>query len=296
MATWIKRLWSRICFGFCCGILVLPVPSSAQASQFSDRDLTALLARMHANLTGNAKLAQQYTSVMERRNVDSFAKDGAPGKMVTAKFENMFVEGIPYQRMFESNGMPLNAAAAAAEQKKLDQAARERRAMTLDQKRRFFHIEYHSALPVCCLATLFKNRIVGRETIDGRDTVVVESRARYSAVASTKEEKSSLDWKETTWIDLQDSMPVRIKAESLSDHEQFEKGMTAEIDYIRVLEPPSSSGKAEKAVWLQSRSISHFRFRTVTRDGAGTTEQIWSNYKRFQADVRLLDESIQEVR
>lgn len=266
-----------------------------QNGPVTDRDLPALLARMQQNLAENARLTMQYTSDMERRTWTSFAKDGKPGAQSSAKFENMFIEGLPYQRMVELNGKPLEGRDAMAENDKLDRATVERRSMPLEQKRRFFRSGFHSSLPVCCLATLFENRIVGSESINSRDCIVVESHAKPAAKPTTEEQRSSLDWKETTWIDIGDTMPVRIEAELLKDHAKFEKGMTVRADYIRVLDRAANAGSSPRAVWLQGSSVSHFRFRTAYNEGTGTTEQVWSNYKRFQVDMRLLEGSMEEL-
>jgi hypothetical protein len=273
----------------------IATPAVTQAPQILDVDLPALLARMQANMAENAKISQQYTSSEVRRTRNSFDNGGNFGEDVSTKFENMFVEGIPYKRKVEVNGKPLSLEEAAEELKRLDTAVMERRAMPLEQKRQYFRVGYHSSLPVCCLATMFDNRVVGREQIDGRDVLVVESHPKASAKPSSKQEKSALDWRETTWIDLGDVMPARVEAELLKDREQLEKGMTARIEYMRLQEREAGNGAAQKAVWLQSRSISSFRFRARWNDGSGTTEETWSNYKRFKVDIRLLDDSMQEI-
>lgn len=287
-------LWFLLANRSICGLLLIS-PAAAQTRQLSDHDLPALLIRMQENMAENARISEQYTSSEVRHTRNSFADGGNFGEDVSTKFENVFVEGIPYKRKVEANGKPLSVEEAAAEQTRLDTAVMERRAMPLEQKRKFFRAGYHSSLPVCCLATMFDNRVIGREQIDGRDLLVVESHPKAGAKPSSKQEKSALDWKETTWIDIADLMPARLEAELLKDREQFEKGMTARIEYMRLLEPGVGTGIVMKAVWLQSRSISSFRFRTRWNDGSGTTEETWSNYKRFKVDIRLLEDSMQEL-
>jgi hypothetical protein len=275
-------------------VLFLVLPCVAQSTHFSEADLPALLKRMQINMTANERLAQQFTSDERWRNRTSF-KEGSWGSDHTARFENMFVEGLPYRRKVEAGGKPLSAEEAAAEQKRLDQTAAERRAMTLEEKKKLFHWDYHSSLPLCCLATLFENRIVRQEEIGGREVVVVESQAMSNAKPATAEEKSSVDWKETTWIDLEDAMPSRVEAELLKGQEHFEKGMTVHIDFVRWAGPAATKGAAPQGVWLQGYSVSHFRFWTPLNKGFGITEKTWSNFKRFQVDVRLLEEPVEEM-
>jgi hypothetical protein len=277
------------------GCLALATPAATQSRQISDADLPALLTHMQENMAENAKISQQYTSIEVRRTRNSFVNGGNFGEDISTKFENMFVEGIPYKRKVEVNGRPLSLEEAAEEQKRLDIAVTERRAMPAEQKRRYFRAGYHSSLPVCCLATMFDNRVIGHDQIDGREMLVIESHPKAGAKPPSRQERSTLDWKETTWIDRVDLMPARVEAELLTDREQFEKGMTARIDYVRLQETGVGAGIEAKAVWLQSRSISTFRFRARWNDGSGTTEETWSNYKRFKVDIRLLDDSMQEI-
>ena len=45
-------------------------------------------------------------------------------------------------------------------------------------------------------------------------------------------------------------------------------------------------------MWLQRDSIGHARFKILWIDVADTTEDTWSNFKKFHVDMRLLDDSI----
>jgi hypothetical protein len=184
---------------------LLPIPllsaTSAKTALPEGRDLNALLERMEQHRKANGKLAEQYTSVMFWHN-RNFDKNGKTTVDESAKYENVFVEGLPYSRKVEKNGKPLTGKDADKEQNRYDKAVDDRKKMSLDEKRHRLHVSFHSSLPLSYLTTLFDNRVLRRETIDGRETLVVESTPRADAKPQDKEAKTALDWKQTTWIDL----------------------------------------------------------------------------------------------
>lgn len=279
---------------FILGCFTLPCAGKPQQPAPSREYLASLLVRLQARMNENSKLSQQYTSDEFWHNVN-YDKNGKKTLDESAKFENMFVEGLPYRRKIEANGKPLNPKEAAAEEKRYDQAVQQRRAMTSDEKRHILHFGFHSSLPICCLAAEFNNRIVGHESIAGRDTLVVESEPRPDAHPRSQEEKSALDWKETTWIDVEDEVPARIRVESVRDRDHFAKGMTSTLDFTRLVDQPASNGHAERAVWLQSGMEAKFQFKVLWMAATGTTDETWSNFKKFHGDMRLLDDTVEEV-
>ncbi len=213
----------------------------------------------------------------------------------SAKYENVFVEGLPYRRKVEADDKPLSGKEADAEEKRYEKAVRERRSMTTEQRRMTLHKSRHFSLPICCLANLFSNHITGYEQIDGRNMVVIESVPRVGANPSNEDERSALAWKQKSWIDLDDAMFARIEAESLTDRNHMEKGMTIRLDFERLLDTRPGNTRDVRAVWLLRNSSSQFRFKVLWIGATGTTEQIWSNFKRFHVDIRLLEDTIAPI-
>jgi hypothetical protein len=278
--------------------MVLPfaLALSCAAVAQDDGDVAVLLERMHASQQRNAKLAEQYTSDEFWHNVN-YDKNGKKTVDESAKYENVFVEGLPYRKKVEVNGKPLSGKAAQEEEKRYEKAVKERRGMSIAQKRHWYHGEfgYSYSLPMCCLSKLFDNRIVRHETIGGRDTIVVESTPKLDAKPANDAEKSSLDWKETTWIDAADAMPARIQTESLKDMAHVLKGMTDRLDFVRFVGSPSPDGQPQAPVWLLQSFAGRFRFKFLWVGATGETDQTWSNFKRFHVDMRLLEDTVEEV-
>jgi len=268
--------------------------SQQQAASLSAENLRALLVRMDANMKKNGKLAEQYTSDELWHN-QNFDKNGKKTVDESAKYENVFVEGLPYRRKVEQNGKPLAGKAAEEEEKRYEKAVAERRSMSLQQKRGLLHWETHFSLPLCCLTTLFENRAVRHELLNGRDTIVIESVPKPGAISANDSEKGALNWKQTTWIDALDAMPARFEAELLADHGHMLKGMVVQIGFERIVDTPASADKPEMAVWLAHQATSRGPAKVLWTQVSMITTQTWSNYKKFHVDIRLLDDSVQEV-
>ena len=289
-----RNRWFLVCLAASLLAMAGTAPAQTSTAPFSDKDLQNLLVRMEANRKANDLLEQQYTSDEFWHN-RSFDKSGKLTLDESAKYENIFVEGIPYRRKVEENGKPLSGKEAAAEQARYDKAITERRAMKPAQKRLSFHRTYNSPLPVLYLPTLFENHVLRREQLNGRDTLVIESTPKTDAKPQDDAQKSALDWKETTWIDLADAMPARLEVECLTDRKLIKKGSTFQIDLTRMAETPEVNGAPGKAVWLQSSSTGHGEFKIFWMKGTAISEQTWSNFKRFHVDMRLLDDTMQEM-
>jgi hypothetical protein len=227
----------------------------------------------------------------------NFDKNGKVTSDESVKFENVFVEGLPYRRKIEENGKPLSGKEAEAEEIRYEQAVEQRRNLSLEDKRRGLHLTLHSyrTMPSCCLLTLFENRVVRHETLDGRDTVVVESVPKADAKPANANEKSALNWKQTSWIDVEDAMPVRYDAEKLNDDGRTAKGETIRYDFVRLIDVPANKDHPESAVWLLRHVTSNFRFKMLWVSNTGTTEQTWSNFKKFHVDMRLLEDTVEET-
>jgi hypothetical protein len=280
-----------------CVLILLPclrAPAQAAGIRNDSASLAALLDRMKTNMPRNGVLSQQYTSVELWHNVN-FDKSGKKTLDESAKFENVFVEGLPYRKKVEENGKPLTGKTAEEEQRRYDKAISERKKMSMEEKRRGLHLTFTFSWPLCCLTTLYDNRVVGHETISGRETIVIESTPKPDARPASEMEKSALNWRETTWIDVADAMPAQIEVESLKDVGHMAKGMTTRAEFERMVDTAGSATELERAVWLQRSVVSRFQFKLLWIGLSGETDQTWSDFRRFHVDMRLLEDTVEEA-
>src|SRR5271157_1264297 len=147
-----------------------------EAAALTGEDLISLLQHMHANIVANDKLAQQYTCddlVQE----SYFNKKGKKIREYSEKDESLFVGGLPYYHIVEENGKPLSAQLQVSVQKHEDALSKLGKEFdfVFDIREADPRYSFYSALPICCLATLFENRVLRHEQINGHDNLVVES-------------------------------------------------------------------------------------------------------------------------
>jgi hypothetical protein len=266
------------------------------ASEPSGTNLNALIEKMRANIETNQEVAHQY--VFDLNWHATTIKHGKVTWDESAKFVTVFVNGKFYHRKVEQNGKPLSAKQQLADMMRHEPINRDDNGEDFILPTRGANPPYviRAYLPICCLASAFENRLIRNETVNGRDNLVVESVPRMGVNPISEEEKTAIEWKETTWIDAEDLMPTRYVAELLIDkRDVLFKGSTVEVDFVRL--DPSSMPQSglTKPVWLwhgqKYRGISRFG----SARGVGTCEQTAANYKKLQSDMRLVDDSVREV-
>lgn len=282
-----------------CGIwsvsLTLGEPMIAQSIPTlpAGEDLTVLLQRMHTNLVANEKVSQHY-ACDDLMHTVAVTKSGKKIRDYTEKFESVMINGSWYNRQVERNGVPLNARKMASTQKHLDAVHEIGRGRDYIFDIRDINPQdsFYSSLPFCCLATLFENRALRHEQIIGRDNLVVESIPKANPGIVSDDERTALDWKETTWIDMADLIPTRYEAELLNDKHFLLKGTTQRRDYFRFEWP--QEGDPKETVWLENRMDGHLNIKFGRQLQFQTSEATSYNYKRFKADMRVLPDSVRE--
>jgi hypothetical protein len=278
----------------CCGWSALTRISTAQQvpAVVSDENLSALLIQMHANLRANEELARQYAcddSVHE----EYFNKSGKKTKEKSEKVESVFANGLLYHQIVEENGKPLSQKRQVSLQKHEDAISEigSRFDFIFDLRDGNPRDSIYSALPICCLTTLFENQVVRHESINGRDNLVVESVPKASPPLPSGRETTALDWKETTWIDGEYLMPTRLEVELLKDNSFLLKGTILQQNYLR-LEEADEVGHPTQSVWLENHAVGRNYLKFPWLLESETFEDTSYNFKRFKADTRVLTDSM----
>jgi len=290
-------LFCTVCFGR----LALGQAAIAQSepSAPAGKELTALLLRIQDNIVANDKLARQYASD-ETSHAVSLNQKGKKIWEFSAKYECANVGGKPYNHMVEENGAPLSIKKLEAEQKRQDTLSELDigHGFVLDIRDIKPQDAIRSALPICCLAFMFDNRVLRHEQINGRDNLVIESVPKANASPSSPQEITALNWKETTWIDVVDLIPARYEVELLNDMDSLPKllkGSKLRRNYFRLVKTIDTKESSSETVWLQTSSEGHFNGKVLWYRQFETWEATEYNFKRFKTDVHILENSIQEV-
>jgi hypothetical protein len=251
---------------------------------------------MESNRQTNARLATRYT-FDATRDVRTYDPKGKLMQQRSYKLVSAFAEKVDGSRVIEEDGEP-----AAAKQQNVGQG---RQDATNELKKnydfacvmkRFIHREYvFSDLPIRYLDNLFDNRPIGHELINGRDNLVVESTPKANPDLGSDRARTALDWKEITWIDVEDAMPTRYGVELLRDRGPLLKGGAFSRDFTRLPIPETGKSQSSENVWLIHSWTTQFCYHLLGSTYTLINHVDVSNYKRFQSDAHVIDDSVQEA-
>jgi len=225
----------------------------------------------------NRRQSMAYTYAIDYRN-RNYTLHGKLLTDYTAKYEIIFVGDLPFRRQTEENNHPLTSQEAADEARRYDEAFAERSRMSLEQKRDYLRQPRNFDVPLPQLTTLFANRIVGDDTVDGRPAIVVESLPRPDARPSDEEQRRALHKQVKLWIDREDLIVSRIEATLVAEDATMKPGTVARIDFFR-----------KDGVWLPSQSDVRFEAIDGSELVRGETTELNGGFQRFHVDVRLLE-------
>ena len=251
-------------------------PSAVNSGALALEDATSLLRVAVPKTLKNRQEAMAYTYQIDYRN-RNFNQRGKLLVDYSAKYDVIFVGGLPYRRLTEENRKPLSPQEAAAEESRYERTFEQRSRMSIDQKRDYLKRPRNVDFPLPQLADLFANRIVGEDLVDGRAAIVVESVPRVDVQPAAEEDRRALHKQVKLWIDREDMIVSRIEATLVADDAAMKKGTRARIDFVR-----------KDGVYLPTESDVQFE----TMDGAqlvkGETEEQNQDFHKFHVDVRLL--------
>ena len=258
----------------------------------SDQELTQLLQRVQSNWRSNKVIAHQYVSDESTHTV-AWNMKGKKLRDHTEKGESVFANGAWYYRIVERDGKPLSVEKQLSAQRHLDAVSELSKGFDFEFDLRDANPRdsVYSALPICCLTELFENRIVGYEQIDGHDTLVVESTPNANTNWGSPENRTALDWKETTWIDASDLMPVQIEVELINDKGFLLKGSTETEEIVKMQFANGVADQPKEKVWLIQTTTGRFDLKFLRSYQTELYEDRSYNFRRFTADVHVLADS-----
>jgi hypothetical protein len=246
----------------------------------SDGSPNALIQTALDHFNENQKQAYAYT-YLELWHNQNFNKHGRLKANESAGFESVFINDMPYLRKIEEDGEPLRGRAARREERKYEAAVQARKGMTLEQKQAEMRAKSFSfPFELRLLPTLYDNRIVATEILDGRPSVHIDCVPRSEIDANNEEESNALRVHLQVWIDVEDQIFSRLDGELLAPVNGLMPGSHASVSFLRV-----------NGIWLPWQST--FNGRTKLRKSivGVRTDLTYSNFQKFRVDVRVLDSS-----
>lgn len=226
-----------------------------------------------------------YRQEAEEREYD------AAGRLKKADRETheiMILAGRPYERLIERDGRPLAPNEAAKEQQKVDkELARRLKEEPADRARREREREKGRGF-LREIPDAFAARLAGDERVSGQAAWVIDLEPRPGYRPRDSRAKMLPKIRARVWIDKADYNWVKLEAETLDTISfglflfRLGKGMRLHFEQTRV----------NDEVWLPSRLQAKADgrlalFKKIRRE----IVVVYSDYRKFQADSRLLDAS-----
>lgn len=249
--------------------------SAISIGSFGQVDAHKIIAE---SIAANEASARDSAQWLGREDVRHYVKDREGRRKQTSWFtyEALVLEGAPYYRLTGVNGKAISKRMERAEQRRLDEETAYRRQMPLAER------QYHGPRIGFRLsgATLAHDlRLLGSEQIDGRTVWVVEGSLRPDARMAQNAMEGALASDFTLWIDEKTKLTVR---------EEFR--LRRPFHGIR----EGSVGIKEYDLRPEARLAAKWTLRILASGGAtGETEQMYSNYRRFEAIAAIEYETAQ---
>ncbi len=234
---------------------------------------TQLAGIASKGIEASSAITRKYTYVETEHNQNFI--DGQLEVDHTTVTENIFIHGLPYMRKTAVDGKPLEGKDLKRETALYEDAVKKRTA--LDEAARA-NLERHalrssSRTDLGKLSTNFQLDILGHETVDGHDCVILDATPKPESTAAENARHIRMD------IDANTLDVLDIRFEFLADDNGFSKGSILDTHYT-VLDgvPLASSQTWDTTVHFKELLNKAIR---VHRDIT------WTNYRRFHATVTI---------
>ena len=276
-------------FGAVCTILtIFCLVSSAQVPAFGPRPDAGAIIRtsLERNTSNESRLKDYtYTESQETRTLD---KSGAVVKTERTTSEVLNLYGRPYKRRVSKDGRALEGKEKWKADQEFEKEVHKREQETDEQgrkqqeEREKERDESRRFLQEIPKAYSFK--ITGEETLDGLPVWVIDAEPRSDFHSAVKRADLLKKMRGRLWIDKQSLQWVRAEAE-LIDSISF-GGFLAKLD--RGARMTFLQKRVNAEVWLPSKMTARVDARLLVKHYSLATETIWSNYRKFRVDSRVL--------
>lgn len=246
-----------------------------------------LLRRAEEKDIENDKRQRDYTYV-EREERHLLDGHGDVKKVESRTSEVLEIYGEPVERLTAKDDKPLSADEAKKEDNKIQKIIDKRKDESEEQRRQRLEKEQKSREEdrkfVLEVADAFNFRLIGSESIDGRDTWVLEGEPRSGYEAKSREAKMLSKFKGRVWIDKAEEQWVKLDITAIDNISvgfvlaRIHKGAHIVVELTQV----------NREVWLPKHVLLHIEVRLVLlKNYDEDVDQIYSEYRKFRTDTRI---------
>jgi len=236
----------------------------------SDPDPTPLLRTAVAKFDAAKQSKTRFTYLY----LDHTQNFNLKGKLIleyTRLYEVTYIADLEYQKLLEKNGKPLVGRALDKEEKRYEEALRERSALDDNARAKIIHQDLkHLGPKLDLLATKFRNAVAGHDQLDGRDCLLIDSTPLQSAANAPQRHYR-------IWLDPTSAQILRLDYNLLADEPGIRCGATVTKTWTHIDEIPVGTRD-------------HLDFITYGGNGPVhvVSDHTFSHYRRFVATARIL--------
>lgn len=235
----------------------------------------------------NEKRLRDYTYI-EREEEHKLDGNGQVKKVETRTLEVLEVYGEPVERLIAKDDKPLSEGEAKKEEEKIQKIMDKRKNESESDRRKRLEKEEKAREEdrkfVLEIADAFNFRLVGSETLDGRDTWVIEGEPRPGYHAKDRGTKMLAKFKGRVWIDKAEGQWVKLDITAI-DNISFGWFLARVHGGAHVV---AEQTKVNDEVWLPKHVTAQVDVRlALVKNYNEDIDETFREYKKFRTDTKI---------
>lgn len=268
--------------------LLLGQDSALRSPTLSNDQIRDLIRQAAGKDVENDKKQRDYTYV-EREEERKRNGKGEVASSEIRTYDVMMLYGEQVRRLVSKNDRPLLEKDAAKEEEKIQKSIDKRKNEGEDDRRKRLEKEEKQRADdrkfVGEVADAYNFRLVGVESINGRDTFVIDADPRPGFQPKLRDAKMLPNFRFRVWIDKTESQWVKLDIQCIETASfgwilaRVHKGSNITIELTRV----------NQDVWLPKHVALKLDARIALFKGLNIDEDVtYRDYKKFRTDIRIL--------
>lgn len=262
--------------------------SALSSPTLSNDQIRDLIRQAAGKDVENDKKQRDYTYV-EREEEHKRNGKGEVASSEIRTYDVMMLYGEQVRRLVSKNDRPLPDKDAAKEEEKIQKSIDKRKNESEDERRKRLEKEEKQRADdrkfVGEVADAYNFRLVGVESMNGRDTFVIDADPRPGFQPKLRDAKMLPNFRFRVWIDKAESQWVKLDIQCIETASfgwilaRVHKGSNITIELTRV----------NQDVWLPKHVALKLDARIALFKGLNIDEDVtYRDYKKFRTDIRIL--------
>lgn len=253
----------------------------------SQQNFRELLRYAQDREVENEKRLRDYTYI-EREEERKLDGNGQVKKVETRTHEVLEVYGEPVERLIAKDDKPLSEEEAKKEEEKIQKIMDKRKNESESDRRKRLEKEEKEREEdrkfVLEIADAFNFRLVGSETLDGRDTWVIEGEPRPGYHAKDRGTKMLTKFKGRVWIDKAEGQWVKLDITAI-DNISFGWFLARVHGGAHIM---AEQTKVNDEVWLPKHVAAQVDVRlALVKNYNEDIDETFHDYKKFRTDSKI---------